>query len=128
MCWSQRLKIFKSSCPKCTVSADSVFCLPSWIFHCPLTKGLDILVGLGRSLGGTEQEFGCSFSRLVSVVWVCCSVFMHAANVGHTRNYSGNLRRPVASNLEFLLNIQTIWTPDSFSYKSGPTFVICRRC
>lgn len=79
--------------------------------------------------GGTEQGSGCSFCGLVSVVWVCCSVFMHAANVGHTRNYSGNLRRPVVSILELLLKIQTLWTPDSFMYNSAPTFMsFCTQC
>lgn len=65
--------------------------------------------------GGSEQESGWGFSGLVSVVRVCCSVFMHAENVGHTRNYSGNLRRPVAS----ILKIQSVRTPDRFINKNS---------
>lgn len=48
---------------------------------------------------------------------------MHAANLGHPKNYSGNLRRPVVSILELLMEIQTLWIPDSFIYNNAPTFV-----
>lgn len=75
----------------------------------PLSKGVDILVGLGRSLGGGVVSVGSS-------QWYgCYSVFMHAANVGHARNYSGNLSRQLLPTREFALKIQTPQALDSSS-------------
>lgn len=120
-CCFQTLKTLRSVSPKCTQSQHILH------FVSPVAISLHKRPGYScwpwKVSGGTEQESGCSFSGLVSVVWVCCSVFMHAANVGHTRNYSGNLRRPVLSILELLLTIQTLQTPDSFMCNNAPTFM-----
>lgn len=126
-CWFQTLKIFTSVSPKCTQSRHILhFVSPVAIY---LHKRPGYSCWPWKVSGGTEQESGIGFSGLVSVVWVCCSVFMHAANVGHTRHYSGNLRRPVVSILELLLTVQTLWTPDSFICNHAPTFMsFCTSC
>lgn len=77
--------------------ANSAFRFPSCICHVTSYKRIGYFGWPWKVSGGTDEESGWSFSGLVSVVWVCCSVFMLAANVGHTRNYSGNLRRLVVS-------------------------------
>lgn len=79
---------------------------------------------LWKASGGSEQESGWGFSGLVSVVRVCCSVLVHAENVGHTRNYSGNLRRPVAS----ILKIQSVSDSWQFYQQKFYFYVTCIQC
>lgn len=92
-------------------AANSAFRFPCCICHFTSYKRIGYSGWPWKVSRGTEEESGWSFSGLVSVVWVCCSVFMHAANVGHTRNCSGNLRRLVVS----FLQIQSVRTPDSLA-------------
>lgn len=99
--------------------ANSASRFPGCICHFTSYKRIGYSGWPWKVSGGTEEESGWSFSGLVSVVWVCCPVFMHAANVGHTRNYSGNLRRLVVS----ILQIHSVRTPDSLAAKM---LYICR--
>lgn len=120
------LKIFTSICPKCTQPQHILHFVSPVAFAISLHKRTGYSCWPWKVSEGTEQEPGCSFTGLVTVVWVCCSVFMHAANVGHTRNYSGNLRRPVVSILELLLKIQTLLY--SFMYNNAASLCLFAQC